>query len=158
MFILETHNYSLIFRIDKDAQEDYINRWKKIKYDCEEDNNKYIIEKMKKYCKLEQNKNIPYLKREEGGIGGDNNNTDKQIRFFRLYSKSINYNDKDIVLNQIINTNIEKWSYDELDDLIYALTKTFNYFVKSECVNGVIEISNKKCLDDNYLDSDDELT
>ena len=113
---------------------------------------------MKKYCKLEQNKNIPYLKREEGGIGGDNNNTDKQIRFFRLYSKSINYNDKDIVLNQIINTNIEKWSYDELDDLIYALTKTFNYFVKSECVNGVIEISNKKCLDDNYLDSDDELT
>lgn len=68
----------------------------------------------------------------------------------------INYNNKDIVLNQIINTNTEKWSYDELDDLIYAFTKTFNYFVKSECVNGVIEMSNKKCLDDNYLDSDDE--
>ena len=70
-----------------------------------------------------------------------------------LYSKSINYNDKDIILDRIINTNTEKWSYDELDDLIYAFTKTFNYFVKSECVNGVIEMSN-----DNYLDSDDEFT
>jgi hypothetical protein len=150
MFILETYNHSLIFRIDKDAPEDYINRWKKIKFDCEEYNNKYIIEKMKTYCKLEQNKNIPYL--EQGGIGTEG----KQIRFFRLYSKFINYNDKDIVLDQIINTNTEKWSYDELDDLIYAFTKTFNYFVKSECVIGVIEMTNIKCLDDNYLESDDE--
>ena len=145
MFILESHNHSMIFRIDKDAPKDYINRWKKIKFDCEENNNKYIIEKMKTYCKLEQNKNLPYLQREEGGIGTEG----KQIRFFRLYSKSINYNDKDIVLDQIINTNTEKWSYDELDDLIYAFTKTFNYFVKCECVNGFIKMSNKKCLDDN---------
>lgn len=147
MFILESHNHSLIFRIDKDAPKDYINRWNRIKFDCEENDNKYIIEKMKTYCKLEQNKNLPYL--EQGGIATEG----KQLRFFRLYSKSINYNDKDIVLDQIINTNTEKWSYDELDDLIYAFTKTFNYFVKSECVNGVIEMSN-----DNYLDSDDEFT
>jgi len=156
MFILETHNHSLIFSIDKDASEDYIYRWKEIKFNCEEDNNKYIIEKMKTYCKLEQNKNIPYLQREEGGIGGDNNNTDKQIRFFRLYPNSLNYNDKDIVLDQIINTNTEKWSYIELDDLIYAFTKTFNYFVKSNCVNGFIKMSNKKYIDDEYLDSDNE--
>lgn len=61
MFILETHNHSLIFCIDKDAPKDYLNRWKKIKLDCEQKNNKYIIEKMKTYCKLEQNKNISYL-------------------------------------------------------------------------------------------------
>jgi hypothetical protein len=66
-------NHSLIFCIDKDAPDDYINRWKKIKFHCEECNNKYIIEKMKTYCKLEQNKNIPCLEREEGGIGGNNN-------------------------------------------------------------------------------------
>lgn len=150
MFILETHNHSLIFRIDKDVPEYYVNRWKKIKFDCEENDNKYIIEKMKTYCKLEQNKNIPYLHREEGGIGGNNNIINKQIRFFRLYAKSmpLNYNNKDIVLDQIVNTDTEKWSYDELDDLIYAFTKTFNYFVKVECVNGVIEMSNKKCLYD----------
>jgi hypothetical protein len=160
MFILETHFHNLIFRIDNDAPEDYINRWKKIKFDCEEDDNKYIIEKMKTYCKLEQNKNLPYLQREEGGIGGNDNTINKQIRFFRLYSKykHVSYNDKYIVFDKIYNTNIEKWSYDELDDLIYAFTKTFNYFVKSNCINGFIQMSNKKCLDDNYLDSDDEFT
>ena len=144
MFLLETHTHKLIFRIDNDAPKKYMHRWKTLKMDCEENDNKYIIEKMKTYCKLEQNKNIPYLKREEGGIGGDNNLINKQIRFFRFYSKTINYNDKDIVLDQIYNTDTEKWSYDELDDLIYAFTKTFNYFVKSDCVHGVIEMSNNK--------------
>ena len=40
--------------------------------------------------------------------------------------------------------------------VIRALTKPFNYFVESECVNDVIEISNKKSMSDDYLDSDDE--
>ena len=64
--------------------------------------------------------------------------------------------DNDIILDQVDNTETEKWTYDELDDIIRALTKTFNYFVESECVNGVIEISNKKSMSDDYLDSDDE--
>ena len=105
---------------------------------------------MKTYCKLEQNKNIPILRREEGGIGGDNNIINKQIRFVRLYTNMplpLNYNDKDIVLDQISSTDIEKWSYDELDDLICAFTKTFNYFLGTDCVNGSIEMSNEKCLD-----------
>ena len=140
MFILDTHDHILIFCIDNDASHEYLNIWKKIKFDCEEGDNKYIIEKMKTYCTLEQNKNMPYLQREEGGIGGDNNAVNKQIRFFRLYQNGINYKDKDIVLDQIINTNTEKWSYEELDDFIYALTKTFNYFVKAECVNGALKM------------------
>lgn len=138
MFISDTHEYSLIFCIDNDAPHEYLNRWKKIKFDCEEGDNKYIIEKMKTYCTLKQNKIMPYLQREEGGIGGDNNAVNKQIRFFRLYQNGINY--KDIVLDQIINTNTEKWSYEELDDFIYALTKTFNYFVKAKCVNGALKM------------------
>ena len=67
----------------------------------------------------------------------------------RLKSKN-----NEIIIDQIINTETEKWTYDELDDLIYAFTKTFNYFVNSDCVSGVIEITNKRCLDDDYLDSD----
>jgi serine/threonine protein kinase len=46
------------------------------------------------------------------------------------------------LFDRIINTDTEKWSYEELDDLIYGLTKTFNFFMEAECVNGVIEISN----------------
>ena len=146
MFILDTHTHKLIFRIDNDCPEDYFERCKKIKSDCEKYDNKYIIDKMKTYCKLEQNKNIPYLQREEGGIGGDNNRINKQMRFFRTLDPCmcLYYNNKVIILDQITNTDAEKWSYDELDDLICAFTKTFNYFVKSECVNGSIEMSNKK--------------
>ena len=153
MFILDTHKHSLIFRIDRDAPKNYMKRWNKIKFDCIIGNNEYIIEKIKTFCKLEKNRNIPYLQREEGGIGG-NNNINKQIRFLRFYSKTMhpNYNNKDIVLDQIYNIDIEKWSYEELDDLIYAFIKTFNYFVEEKCVNGFIEMSNKKCLN-----SDDEL-
>jgi hypothetical protein len=157
--MLDTHTHKLIFRIDNGCPEDYFERWKKIKSDCEEYDNKYIIDKMKTYCKLEQNKNIPYLQREEGGIGGNNNNQiNKQMRFFRTLDPHmcLYYNDKVIILDQITNTDAEKWSYDELDDLIRAFTKTFNYFVESECVNGSIEMSNKKSLYNNYLDSDDE--
>lgn len=155
MFILNTHIHKLIFRINSNAPESCISKWKKLKLDCQEGNNKYIVEKMKTYCKLEQNKNIPYLQREEGGIGGNNNSINKQIRFFTLLSSScipVNYNNKDIVLHQITSTDIEKWTYEELDDLIYAFTKTFNNFIKSEYyITGVIEMSNN-----NNLDSDNE--
>jgi hypothetical protein len=160
MFILDTHIHKLRFRIDADASEEYMNRWKKLKYKCEEGDNMYVIEKMKSYCKLESNRDLPYLQRSEGGIGGNDNIKNKQLRFrmvmndWRLYIPS--YMDNDIVFDQIYNTDTEKWSYEELDDLIYALTKTFNYFVEGEMVNGVIEMTNRETLSDNYLDSDDE--
>jgi hypothetical protein len=152
MFILDTHIYKLRFRIDTNAPIDYMNRWKKLKYDCDNGDNKYIVEKMKTYCKLESNKTLPYLQRTEGGFGGNDNIMNKQIRFRICWSNI----DNDIILDQVDNTETEKWTYDELDDIIRALTKTFNYFVESECVNSVIEISNKKSMRDDYLDSDDE--
>ena len=40
---------------------------------------------------IEQNKNIPYLQREEGGIGSDNNLINKQIRFFILEVKKVHW-------------------------------------------------------------------
>jgi len=152
MFILDTHIHKLRFRIDTNAPIDYMNRWKKLKYDCDNGDNKYIVEKMKTYCKLESNKTLPYLQRREGGFGGNDNIMNKQIRFRICWSNI----DNDIILDQVDNTETEKWTYDELDDIIRALTKTFNYFVESECVNCVIEISNKESMSDDYLDSDDE--
>jgi hypothetical protein len=158
MFILDTHIHKLRFRIDTNAPIDYMNRCKKLKYDCDNGDNKYIVEKMKTYCKLGSNKTLPYLQRTEGGFGGNDNIMNKQIRFRICCSNSNNsqISDNDIILDQVNNTETEKWTYDELDDIIRALTKTFNYFVESECVNGVIEISNKESMSDDYLDSDDE--
>lgn len=97
MFILNTCNYNLIFCIDTDAFEDYINRYKKIKFDCKESNNKYIIEKTKTYYKLEQNKNIPYLQKSSN---------DKQIRFFIFCSSKINYLDSSSSISKCIKTGI----------------------------------------------------
>ena len=100
MFILDTHIYKLRFRIDTDAPTDYMNRWKKLKYDCVNGNNKHIVEKMKTYCKLESNKTLPYLQRTEGGFGGNDNIMNKQIRFRICWSNI----DNDIILDQVDNT------------------------------------------------------
>jgi hypothetical protein len=68
------------------------------------------------------------------------------------YSKK----DTNIIFNEIISTDIEKWTYSELDDFIYAFIKTANYNIGTECVSGYIEIRNNKSFSDNYLDSDIE--
>ena len=51
-----------------------------------------------------------------------------------------------IIFNQIISTDVEKWSYNELDDLIYAFIKTANYYMGTDCVSGYIELINKTII------------
>tara|TARA_B110000444_G_C18538832_1_gene454716 strand:- start:353 stop:688 length:336 start_codon:yes stop_codon:yes gene_type:complete len=108
------------------------------------------------------NKNLPYLKRSEGGMGGDDNLVNKQIRFRQFCStdkrliNDVSCQDNDVVLTEIIGTNSEKWTYEELDDLIYGFIKTANYNIEANCVNGSIEMVNKNTFDDYYLCSDCE--
>ena len=162
MNLLETHIHKLRFYIDKDAPPIYIERWKDFKKKCEEGKNQYIIEQIKSYCKMPINKNLPYLKRSEGGMGGDDNLVNKQIRFRQFCStdkrliNDVSCQDNDVVLTEIIGTNSEKWTYEELDDLIYGFIKTANYNIEANCVNGSIEMVNKNTFDDYYLCSDCE--
>jgi hypothetical protein len=153
MSILNTHNHRLVFCIDYDAPEEYIKRWNEFKSKCESGKNKHIVEQIKEYCKLETNKIMPYLNRMEGGIGGDNNVIHKQLRF---RNSIFDINDNHVIFDQVMNTDIEKWTYDELDDVIYAFTKTANYNVKADCVRGYIEMRNNDSYSDNYLDSDSD--
>jgi len=159
MNILDTHEHKLCFRIDKDAPPDYMKRWKTFKQKCESGENELIVEQIKGYCKLKQNKNLPYLNRKEGGMGGNNNIIHKQVRFrdYNLWSKLPKYIDNDIIIDMVYNTETEKWTYDELDDLIYAFIKTANYNVQAECVRGCIEMFSPKMLhDDEVYDCDEE--
>jgi len=48
----------------------------------------------------------------------------------------------DDVILDIFNTETEKWSYDEIFDIIQALEKTANFYVEAECTRGRIEIFN----------------
>jgi hypothetical protein len=153
---MDTHNHTLVFSIDIDAPVHCANLWKELKFKCETGDNLDVVETTKKYCKLECNKLLQYLDRLEGGMGGNNNITDKQIRF-RMDSNVYDKNDNDIVLGEIdCDTNGNKWSYQELDDLICAFIKTANHYVKAECVNGYIKMISINRYNDNYLDSDIE--
>lgn len=152
MNILETHRHTLRFRIDSDAPTKYIEIWKEIKMKCENGNNKYVVEQIKNNCKIVSNKNLPYLERCEGGLGGNDNLLNKQIRF--RMEESVKY-DNDILLH-ISNTETQKWSYDELDDIIRSFTIVLNNKMRSPCINGCIEMINDKAFGDEYLDSDTE--
>ena len=146
MVILQTHIHKLRFKIDNDAPPEYMKRWKEFKNKCENGDNKNIVEQWIYNCKLESNRQLPYLDRCEGGIGGNNNNINKQIRFRmgkwgdndpRLFDEDI------LLLIENNKVSVEKWTYEELDDLIYAFIKTSNYHVQAECVNGCIEMVNE---------------
>ena len=112
MNILNTHIHELIFNIDKDAPSEYMKRWIDLKIKCENGENKHIIEQLKGYCNLNTNRVLPYLNRYEGGLGGNDNLVNKQIRFKGFQRDDNN----DIILHEIISTDNEKWTYDELDD------------------------------------------
>tara|TARA_Y100001958_G_C21158743_1_gene493154 strand:- start:685 stop:1122 length:438 start_codon:yes stop_codon:yes gene_type:complete len=144
MSIINTHIHRLVFRIDNDAPKEFMDKWNDFKLKCETGDNEHIVRQIKENCQLEQNKNLPYLKRKEGGLGGDDNHTNKQIRFrdYELWSQLPKYIDNDIIFDQIINTEKEIWTYEELDDLIYAFIKTANYNIEAEYVSGVIELQN----------------
>ena len=147
MDILDSHIHKLRFRLDGDAPTDFKKRWKKFKRDCENGHNKQIVEHWKGYCKLEQNRILPYLDRIEGGIGGNNNTIHKQIRFrFGTWRTLGIYDDADIVMDRIENTTTERWTYEELDDLVDAFIKTANNNVEEECVKGCIEMVNAEQL------------
>ena len=82
MSISDIHYYiRLRFRIDSDAPAKFLKRWLKLKSECENGLNKKIVEEWLKNCKIEIVKTMPYLKRAEGGIGGNNNKMNKQLRF-----------------------------------------------------------------------------
>jgi hypothetical protein len=157
MNILNTHIHELRFYIDKDAPSNYMKRWNCFKTKCENGENKQIVEQVKSYCKLIVNRDLPYLERAEGGLGGGNNLTNKQIRFRQSQICLGNYsNDNDIILHEIISTDNEKWTYDELDDLLYAFIKTANFNVQADCVKGCIGMINKKMWGYYYIESDSE--
>ena len=147
-----THTISLRFKIDKDASQKYINNWINFKNVCESGNNKQIVKDWLSNCRINSNKDMPYLNRMEGGIGGCNNILHKQIRF---RSNQVYLIDNDIVLN-IYNSDKEEWLLEELDDLIRAFIIIANIAICAECVKGCIEIESNE-IESNEIDSNDVL-
>lgn len=157
MSLPETHKITLRFRIDGDAPKEYIDRWLELKTNCENGNNENIVFFWLENCTLESVKNLPYLNRCEGGIGGNNNLKNKQMRFRDGILKLSKIDkDNDILLDEVDSTDEEKWTLEELDDLIRGFRKFANKRVKADCVKGYIEMVNKNSLYDHYLDNKDD--
>ena len=157
MFLPEdTHMIHLRFKLDSDAPKEYIKRWLKLKSICESGENKEIVEDWLQNCQIESIKNMPYLNRCEGGIGGDDNLKNKQLRFRDKEPKYSCKIDNDIVFDNIISGENEKWTLDELDDLIRGFRRIANEYVESNCIDGCIEMIIKKSFNDNYLDNKED--
>lgn len=159
MSFFYTHYVKLRFNIYIDAPTQYINKWLQLKKRCEngEKENKQIVNEWLSYCNNLLIKNMPFLKRIEGGIGGDCNYTNKQLRFRQLLQYRQTYpshiiDDNNIIIEDITSTENEKWTIDELDDLIVGFIKMANNYIGDNCVEGCIEIVNKNSLYDNYLE------
>lgn len=155
---------NLEFILDKYAPIKYQKKWTNLKKNLlvggiEIDINDILIS-VKNYCKLNTNKNLPILNRCEGGLGGDSNEFDKQLRFYcdlNFLNKLNPYpNSSNSIKINIFNSsnNNNKWTLEELDDLTYAFVKTFNNIMETKCCEGKITLQNKN---NNYEeDSNDE--
>ncbi len=140
--------HQLRFSINSDEPTNYLNKFKTLKHKIENENNKHFSFQIKETCKLEVNKTLPILDRIEGGLGGDNNLLNKQIRYRSNYGNI----DNDIII-YVYNSEHEheKWCYKELDDIILSFIKVCN--IGNECTNGCIELLLND--DDNYLSDED---
>ena len=146
MNIPDTHYVRLIFRIDEYVTKPYTNIWNALKKECEYNNaNEEIVKEWLSMCKTETVCNLPYLNCSEGGIGYFKT---KQIRFRPFYSDISGFRDNYIVFD-VQNSNEEKWTLYELDDLIYGFVKYSSEYVIKDCIEGVIEFVNRNIFDDN---------
>lgn len=96
-------------------------------------------------CKLESNKKIPYLDRAEGGLGENDNHINKQARFPLILSgrptfngSFINYTNRVFIID-VYNTRFEKWTFEELNDLVSAFKELVVLYHHGEnYISGVV--------------------
>ena len=117
--------HMLIFRIDIEASEtseDSVKRWHEF---TDLVTQQPLIDRIKGDCKRD-NRILSYLENLEDGRTMTN-----EYPFLR---------ENDIILNETISDDSERWTYGELDDLMNAFVGIANHYMGSELrlVNGYI--------------------
>jgi hypothetical protein len=158
----------LEFTLNYDASEDYINRWQEIwtkLYDWQNNinYNTHLFHEWTSNCKIDSNKNLKILNKYEGGLGGNINEKNKQLRIERLCN-DININNIKklhkclpikICFFDSWNKN-EVWTIDELTDLIRSFIISLNNKLNDKhepglnmCCQGslVYNYDNSYCVD-----------
>ena len=136
--IIETQQVELCFMLDSNASSVLQSRWNTFVMHCHGMLFSVDVNKWLSFCRLESNRNIPPLECSEGGIGGNDKQTNRQIRFKQRYG-TVDENKKTIAM-VVSSTKEEKWTFKELEDLVYAFCRYANEIVHETCVNGIIQI------------------
>ncbi len=155
---INNFNIRLEFELLRCAPKEYQTKWLKLKNQLEwcdittEDRDN-LLNSVINYCKIETNKNLPILKRVEGGLGGDSNIDNKQLRFYHdltTLNNKFKWPNSSKLSNTIIidifnsNNNDEIWTLEELSDLVDSFSKTFSdYMEEEDCIEGKITLTNK---------------
>ena len=114
----------LIFRIDISASYDYVKRWNEFKLKCIHQDQD-IIEQIKNNCELDDNRILDNNLEDTCNYMGNDD-----YSYLRI---------NDIILNEVIATDSNKWTHEEMDDLINAFVITANNYVQGTYVNGYIK-------------------
>ena len=144
-YLPQRFDIEIRFNIEENAPDNYKNNW--IKYvnniNIKKDFCNTLCIRAKELMNIYSNKELPLLNRLEGGLGGDSNITDKQMRFTIFFrSEKSEYF---ITLFPYNSSNGEdKWTFEKLGDIIQSFESVFNKDMMCECVKGLIILENRK--------------
>lgn len=129
------------------------NKWKELRklFNCcltdeiDEKRRSQIYKEWLSYTTIESNKELPILDRCEGGLGGDNNIKNKQIRGIFQNPQPFPNNEKEIIFNVYNADEDDEWSFEELKDIINAFERFCTDFIHpDDPVEGFIVIKDNE--------------
>ena len=106
-----------------------------------------ILNRWKENCSLDSNRQLPILNKVDNGLGGDDNQINKQIRIINPDTESGEYyigHKKEIRMEVIDSLNGERWSLEEVEDILNAFVKTSKtYYTSSNGCTGQIILNTR---------------
>lgn len=126
-----------------------LKKWNDLKTKCHgsQHKNEEFMERWIECCQLDSNQQLLILNRSEGGIGGDDNRKNKQLRMYDDYDgNKSRYNSTpsdytDIIVCEMTNGTDEQWTDEELKDLIDSfLQMVAEYIGCEDYASGYVKI------------------
>ena len=135
--------FSLRFSLSDYSPLDAKEKWKELKEKCENGNNESISNEWISLCDPVINKSLSFINSLTGGI---RNIGKKSCHFRYSFQDNNEICDDNIVIRYFTNIPTCKWTYDELDDLIFAFEKMANARIGGDYVTGSIIIVKKDAM------------
>ena len=155
--LLDIYTCRLRFYVHDLSDKKYFNKFKKLKkyiemsFSSNENFNDSILSDIKTHCILESNKNLNIIKEITCGPGlGEINN--KSLRFpVNLWNNDFFYTGipNSIIIDIYQSDN--KWTYEELNDILRSFTIIATNYVNKEVISGSIELLDNNACNEDYL-------